>query len=77
MKFDARANNYLLDLGTLLQERVLEAKKSSQESGSDYDLGRLMAYHEIISLMVQQAEAFGMELKEINLVGLDSEQDLL
>lgn len=45
-----RAKNYLLDLGTFLREQALEAKESSQKS--EYHLGRLMAYHEIVSLMI-------------------------
>ncbi len=77
MNPNEKAKNYLLDLGMLLREKALEAKESKKESGSEYDLGRLMAYHEVVSLMRQQAEAFGIEFSELNLEGLDPEQDLL
>ncbi len=36
-----------------------------------------MAYYEVISLMQQQAEAFGIPLTDINLEGLDPEKDVL
>lgn len=40
-------------------------------------LGRLMAYHEVISLMQQQARAFGVPLENLNLNDIDPERGLL
>ena len=36
-----------------------------------------MAMHEVISLMQEQANSFGINLKEIGLDGIDPEQDIL
>lgn len=78
MNSDARAKNYLFDLGTLLREKAFEAKRSRQEgTNEDYHIGRLMAYYEVVSLMIHQAEVFGIELSEINLTEIDPDRDLL
>lgn len=77
MKSNEKAKNYLLDLGTLVRERALEAKESTRESGNEFDLGRLMAYREIVSLMIHQAEIFEIDPYDLNLAGFDPEHDLL
>ena len=77
MKSNEKAKNYLFDLGMLVCERALEAKESTRESGSEFDLGRLMAYREIVSLMIHQAEAFEIDPCDLNLAGFDPERDLL
>jgi hypothetical protein len=41
------------------------------------ETGRLMACNEIISLMQQQAVAFGLSLEEISLDGIDPDNDLV
>jgi hypothetical protein len=73
--------NYLLDLGVLLKEKALEAKEAkdtlSDHEARDYELGRLMAYHEVISLMQQQAIGFGISLDQIGLEDFDPERKLL
>jgi len=73
--------NYLLDLIVLLKEKALEAKQAkdalSNHEARDYELGRLMAYHEVISLMQQQAVVFGISLNEIGLEDVDPERMLL
>ena len=75
---EQRPKYYLLDLGTLLRGQTLAAKKESDENpGDEYDLGRLQGYNEVVSLMIDQAKAFGMELSELNLEGIDPDQDLL
>ena len=75
---EQRPKYYLLDLGTLLREQALASKKESdRDRGNLFDLGRRMAYYEAVSLMINQAIAFGMELSELNLEGIDPDQDLL
>ena len=77
MNSNTRAANYLLDLGMLLREMALEAKKTSIENESEYDLGRVMAYYEVISLMQQQAKTFEIELSDLNMEEFDPDQKLL
>lgn len=61
--------NYLTDLVSLLIEKADAVKLSKSESESDYDAGQLMAYHEVLSLMKQQAEIYDIDEGSI---GLDS-----
>ncbi|MDI1433326.1 hypothetical protein [Polyangium sorediatum] len=71
---------YLRDLGGLLKEMALRAKKealSASEADRGFALGRLMAMHEVISLMQQQADAFGLDVKDIGLEEISPEQDLV
>lgn len=71
---------FLQDLGVLLKEMALQAKNEAamaSENQRDLALGRLMAMHEVISLMQQQANAFGLDPKDMGLDGLTPEQDLV
>lgn len=65
-------NDYVVDLAKIIVEKANEIKASETEL-SDYDLGRLMALHEVISLMKDQADLFDVD------IGLDdyNEFDLL
>ncbi|MDC0711202.1 hypothetical protein POL68_22220 [Stigmatella sp. ncwal1] len=71
---------YVRDLCTLLKENALEAKEESRtapEAQRAFALGRLMAFHEVISLMQQQAQAFGISLEELGLDTIRPEKDLV
>lgn len=71
---------YLQDLGRLLRDVALRTKKEADSaSGADreFALGRLMAMHEVISLMQQQADAFGLAIADVGLDGINPERDLL
>jgi hypothetical protein len=74
---DSRYQNYLFDLGTLLKEMALEAKQKANSSGSDFDVGYMAGFHRVLSLMQQQAHAFGIELSELSLDGIDPDEDLV
>ena len=69
--------NYLRDLVRLIVQKAREAKKDRDSSNSAYDIGRLMAYHDIVSLIQQQADAFNLSYDEIGLTRIDPERDLL
>ncbi len=72
--------NYLHDLGTLIKENAREAKEkkdsSKGSSSQDYDSGYLMAWYEVVSLMQQQAEAFGIPFEFLDLHDIDPDKDL-
>jgi hypothetical protein len=74
------SDNYLRDLGQLIKERARDAKGEKEAATGtdryDYELGRLMALHEVVSLMQQQAEAFGLELSALALEDISPEEDL-
>ena len=74
---DRQFENYLLDPGTLIKEKALAAKSAKDQSGHDYDVGYLMAWHEVVSLMQTQAVAFEIDVAAIGLEGIDPATDLL
>jgi len=79
---DDRFKNYLFDVGLLMKDRALEAKKdrAKERKGTKaymYESGRVMAFNEVISIMQQQAEAFGIPLEELRLDDIDPDRDLL
>lgn len=63
------------------RDGILEAKEAkdtlSDHETRDYELGRLMAYHEVISLMQEQAIVFGISLIQIGLEDFAPEKKLL
>ncbi len=69
--------NYLLDLGKLISEMAFEAKKKSNDEYNDFNAGYLSGFHRVVSLMEQQAEAFGIEKKEIGIEEVDADSDLI
>ena len=74
------AELFLRDLGTLLKEKALSARQDAAQGRAedrDYKLGFLMAYHEVISLLKQQAEAFGIDVRALCLDDIDPDSDLL
>jgi hypothetical protein len=82
---DSRGNeqtcgHYLVDLGRLLKEQAFEAKREAKlatDPDKAFQKGKLLAYHEIVSLMQQQAKVFGLPLHSIGLEDIDPETDLL
>ncbi len=74
-------DNYLLDLGALLRERALEAKAQASASVGtaehQFELGRSIAYYEVLSLLTQQADAFGLPRAALSLEDFDPDADLL
>ena len=76
---EARAR-YLHDLTRLLVERARKARADRDAAPpSDRNVANaaLFAFHEVVSLMQQQAVAFGIPLEELGLDGIDPERDLL
>lgn len=72
---------YARDLGFLVRELAVRARREWEEGrqGEDarYLAGRLSALHEIVSLMQDQAVAFGIDLEDVALDGFDADRDLL
>jgi hypothetical protein len=65
------------DVSRELLEKAKLAKATARNSGADYDKGRHFALYEVLSLLVQQADAFGIERVELGLARVDPERDLL
>ena len=75
------ADNYLLDLGALLRERAFAAKEQCRAFQTTdqraFESGRYMAYYEVISLMLSQAQALQLPADKLALQGVDADRDLL
>ena len=74
---DIASNLYLRDLGFLIRELALDSKRSASEINSDFAIGYMAGFHRVVSLMQQQAEAFGIPLKDIGLDGIDPDVELV
>ena len=74
---DDPVKNYLLDLGSIVKEKAMGAAITKSENPEAYNLGYLMAWHEIVSLMQSQATQFNIDLQSIGLEVIDPERDLL
>ena len=72
---------YLRDLGDLVKRAARDArlKRDDAEVEADrvFESGRLLAYCEVVSLMQQQAVAFGIGLAHLALDDIDPERDFL
>ena len=66
---------YVLDLGALLKQEALDAKAravaATGSSDHQFELGRVFGYYEVLSLMKQQAETFGIPLTALSLEGFN------
>ena len=69
--------DYLVDLGVLVKEMAIEAKQQAQLERSDFATGYMAGFHRIVSLMQQQAEAFGISLDKIGFEEIDPNIDLV
>ena len=63
--------NYLRDLIDILKEEVEETMRIKQKSKFDKD--KIFIFYEIFDLIIQQAIAFQIPLKEIGLHDFDPE----
>jgi len=69
--------HYIKDLIQIISEKSLDAKRDAEGSKLDFDVGGLMAYYEVLGILQQQANAFGIPLAEIGLDKIDRDRDLL
>jgi hypothetical protein len=79
MKIDPSVfEDYLHDLGVLIREIAVEAKSKAEAGGrNDFEVGYMAAFHRVVSLMQQQAEAFNLPLEKIALDNLDPDEELV
>jgi hypothetical protein len=73
--------NDLLDLGLLVKEYgmavVAEREKHRGQPAQEFYDGYVLGFHRVVSLMRQQATAFGLDLKALKLDGIDPDRDLV
>ena len=73
--------DYLFDLGLLIKERALEARRQRDASPAEsleheFQSGRVIAFNEMISIMQQQAEGLGIPLSDLRLDDIEPDRDL-
>jgi len=78
----SKYTNYLFDLGLLIKERALEARRErdQQPIGSaerDFHSGRVLGFNEVLSIMQQQAEGFDIPLSELRIDDINPDRDLI
>ena len=80
MEDDKKFEHYLFDLGRLVREYALAAveERQKQEDPASFEFyeGYILGFHRIVSLMWQQALAFDIELKDLQLEGIEPDRDL-
>jgi len=81
MKDNEKFKNYLRDLGQLVKEHALAAVNEREEHRGQptqefYD-GYVLGFHRLVSLMQQQALAFGIDLKDLQLDEIEPDRDLV
>lgn len=75
---DSKYKHYLHDLGILIKEEAREAKQQCDIAVNDrFTLGELLTWYRVVSLMQQQAQAFGIDLKDLRLDDIDPDSDLV
>jgi hypothetical protein len=67
----------IADVSRELLDKAKAARADAIRSASDYDKGRQFAFYEAVSLLLQQAGAFGVDRAGIGLADIDPERDLL
>ena len=77
---DISLKHYIREISCLLKNYARQAKLDADDpnkGNSDYNTGYLMAYHEVIATMKNQAPFFDLTQEEINLADIEPEKDLL
>jgi hypothetical protein len=73
--------NFAQDLGVLLREKARDARRASDDAEGtpeeQFQSGRLIGYYEALSLMTQQAAAFGLSPDKAGGGGRGGEGDSL
>ena len=65
-----------LILETLLQTAREEGKAAAQK-GDDYGLGETMAWHRVLSIVLDEAEAYNLNAEDLGLSGFNPDRELL
>ena len=72
--------NYIQYIGLLIKDNAKKAKLEAdhpKKGDADYNTGYLMAYHEVIAIIKNQAPSFGLNQRDIGLADIEPERDLL
>ena len=68
------AENYLVDLGREILALARESQREAASSADAFDKGRQMAFYEVLTLMRQQAQVFGLSDEAVSIKGVNLEE---
>ncbi len=74
---ESKYKYFLQDFCKIMHSKALEAKDECLKNNDDYNKGRLIVYHDLITTLQQQADAFGIDHSEINIDNIVPDKDLL
>jgi hypothetical protein len=81
MKDDETFKHYLFYLGGLMKDYALaavaEREKQSDRVAQEFYDGYVQGFHRVVSLMQRQAQACGIDLKDLQLEGVEPDRDLV
>ena len=73
--------NYIQEISCLLKDYArqakIEADHPKEGDSADFNDGFLMAYHQVIATMKNQAPFFDLTAEEVNLADIEPERDLV
>jgi hypothetical protein len=73
--------NYIQEINCLLKDYARQAKIDAdhpkESDSADFNDGFLMAYHQVIAVMKNQAPFFDLTQEELNLADIEPERDLI
>jgi hypothetical protein len=69
-----KTENYLIDIGREILLMARAAQSSAKSTNDSFEKGRQAACYEILSLMKQQADSFGLDEEAVGLKGVNIEQ---
>lgn len=78
---EEKVKGYLSDSVTMLKEQAIQAKIDADcpknDESSDFNSGFLMAYHQMIAIMKNQAPFFDLKQEDLGLADIEPEHDLV
>ena len=73
--------NYIREISCILKDNAkkakLDADHPNKSDSAEFNSGFLMAYHQVIATMKNQAPLFDLDQEEIGLADIEPERDLL
>lgn len=69
--------NYMKHTINLIKNNAISAKEETPNLSSEYKMGILMAYSEVLSILKNQAPVYNLKEEDIGLSDIEPEKDLL
>ncbi len=69
-----------LDVLVILEEVLLAARQHGVEAAKgskEFEQGLAMAYYDVLTVAIEQAQLLGVDLDEIGLAGFDPDKEIL